>query len=107
MEAAVPETRGPVAVGLPGAAGERVARLQLPQQVLPAVLPDQPPCAQAELGRKADGDAACGVVGRTFTWAVSPSCLFSWAEPRVLCGVSMGLGRWCPWYLVFAVCPWY
>lgn len=33
----------------PGAAGERVARPQLPQQVLLAVLGDQPPCAHAEL----------------------------------------------------------
>lgn len=39
----------PVPAGLPGAAGERLARLQLLQQVLPAVLRDQPPCAPAEL----------------------------------------------------------
>lgn len=87
----------PVPAGLPGAAGERLARLQLPQQVLPAVLRDQPPCAPAELEREADGDAARGVVARTFTWAVSAYAFF-------FPGPSRGFFAVCPRDFVVGVC---
>lgn len=93
----------------PGAAGERVARPQLPQQVLLAVLGYQPPCAHAELGREADGDAASGAVARTFSCTVSSRAFFPGPSRGVFCGVSVGLQSlvMCLWCSVFAVCPWY
>lgn len=99
----------PVSVAPPGAAGERVARPQIPQQVLPAALRDLPPCAHAELGREADGDAACGAVARTFTCAVSPRFFFFLGRagallPSVRGTLSLLICRWCS---VDAVCPWY
>lgn len=87
----------------PGAAGEWVARPQLPQQVLLAVLGDQPPCAHAELGREADGDAASGAVARTFACTVSPRAFFPEPSRGGFCGVSVGLQS-LVMFVVFSVC---
>lgn len=87
----------------PGAAGERVARPQLPQQVLLAVLGDQPPCAHAELGREADGDYQWGC-GPNFRLHCLPSCLFSWAEPRGLLRCVRGTSVVGDVFVVFSVC---
>lgn len=84
----------------PGAAGERVARPQLPQQVLLAVLGDQPPCAHAELGREAVGDSASGAVARTFACTVSLRAFFRGPSRGGFCGVSVGLQS----FVVFSVC---
>lgn len=105
METAVPETS---ARRSPGGCRRAACEASVASTGPPGRPAGSAACAPAELEREADGDAARGAVARTFTWAVSAHAFFPpWAEPRVLCGVSAGLCRWCLWYLVLAVCPWY